>query len=80
MWEVENTNQVRTTLEVNGSVRDITPGANLRDVVIAAAREAGFGKFRFYINGTEVLPQDAPPLIEEGKAYKIAPFDVAGVI
>jgi hypothetical protein len=78
MWEVTNQNQAATTLEVNGDVRTIEAGANLKEVVIAAAREAGFGKFRFYINGEEVLPQNAPSLIEAGKAYKIAPYDVAG--
>lgn len=83
MWEIEeNEGQVestpQTTLEVNGSVTDLEPGAVLREVVINAAREAGFGKFRFYINGEEVLPQNAPLTIEEGNSYKIAPYDVAG--
>jgi hypothetical protein len=78
MWEVNEQVQVSTTLEVNGDIRPIEPGATLKEVVIAAARQAGFGKFRFYINGEEVLPQNAPSLIEAGRAYKIAPFDVAG--
>jgi hypothetical protein len=76
MWEVESVQGA--TLEVNGSVREIEVGADLKEVVIAAAREAGFGKFRFYIDGAEVLPQNAPATIETGKAYKIAPYDVAG--
>ena len=79
MWEVENTQATaRTTMEVNGSVRDIESGATLKEVVIATARQAGFGKFRFYINGSEVLPQDAPVLIEAGNAYKVSAYDVAG--
>jgi hypothetical protein len=77
MWEVQESS-ASATLEVNGSVRDITVGADLKEVVIAAAREAGFGKFRFYIDSVEVLPQNAPVLVE-AKAYKIAPYDVAGV-
>jgi hypothetical protein len=79
MWEVDNIQEAAaTTMEVNGDVRNIEAGANLKEVVIGTARDAGFGKFRFYINGEEVLPQNAPVLIEDGKAYKIAPFDVAG--
>lgn len=77
MWEVQESNGNGATLEINGSVRSIEVGANLKEVVIAAAREAGFGKFRFYIDNVEVLPQNAPTLIE-AKAYKIAPYDVAG--
>lgn len=79
MWEVqENGNGNGATMEVNGSVRPVEVGANLKEIVIAAAREAGFGKFRFYINGEEILPQNAPIVTEAGKAYKIAPYDVAG--
>lgn len=78
MWEVQtNDGGNGATLEINGSTRNIEVGAVLKDVVIAAAREAGFGKFRFYIDGAEVLPQNAPALVE-AKAYKIAPYDVAG--
>jgi len=78
MWEVNDGASVAgATLEVNGSTKSIDVGADLKEVVIAAAREAGFGKFRFYIDGVEVLPQNAPALIE-AKAYKIAPYDVAG--
>jgi len=77
MWEVQTNDTAGATLEINGSIKSIEVGANLKDVVIAAAREAGFGKFRFYIDGEEVLPQNAPVLVE-AKAYKIAPYDVAG--
>ena len=79
-WDV--TEEVRTTgstLEVNGSIRDIESGADLKEVVLSAAREAGYGKFRFYINGEEVQPQDAPSTVEDGMALKITPYDVAGV-
>lgn len=79
MWEIqESENNVETTLEINGSVTPINPGDNLKEVVINSARNAGFGKFRFYIDGEEVLPQNAPLTIEAGKAYKITPYDVAG--
>lgn len=77
MWEVSESNATGATMEVNGSTKSIDVGANLKEVVIATAREAGFGKFRFYIDGAEVLPQNAPVLVE-ARAYKIAPYDVAG--
>jgi len=79
MWEVQNSPAGNgCTMEINGSVRQVEVGANLKEIVIAAARDAGFGKFRFYVNGEEVLPQNAPIVTEAGKAYKIAPYDVAG--
>lgn len=77
VWEVE-TVQGSATLEINGDVRELTVGAELKDVVIEAARDAGYSKFKFYIDEEEVLPQNAPRYIEAGKAYKIVAFDVAG--
>lgn len=77
MWEVAGSDATGATIEVNGSTKNIEVGSNLKEVVIATAREAGFGKFRFYIDGAEVLPQNAPVLVE-ARAYKVAPYDVAG--
>jgi len=78
MWEVESV-ESNATMEVNGDVQSVEVGSDLKEVVLAAARDAGYGKFRFYIDGDEVLPQNAPSLVENGKAYKITPYDVAGV-
>ena len=66
------------TFEVNGNITAVEAGVNLKELVLSFARDAGYGKFRFYVNGTEVLPQNAPEVTEAGVAYKIAPYDVAG--
>jgi len=79
MWEVAETgNGNGATFEVNGNTYDVEVGADLKETVLGFARDAGYQKFRFYIDGEEVLPQNAPSVIEDGKAYKITPYDVAG--
>lgn len=78
MWEVEAVSEAGATLEVNGSTSDVEVGKDLKEVVLEAARNAGYGKFRFFINDEEVLPQNAPSFIESGTSYKITPYDVAG--
>ncbi len=78
MWEVESVEAAGATMEVNGNVESIEVGANLKDVVLQFARDAGFGKFKFFIDDEEVMPQDAPEFVENGKAYNIVAFDEAG--
>jgi hypothetical protein len=80
MWEVETTEatEATATMEINGDVVEIEVGANLKDIVIQFARDAGLGKFKFYINDVEFMPQNAPELIAAGNAYKIVAFDEAG--
>jgi len=78
MWEVTESEVSVPTMEVNGSINDLTVGDDLKEVVLGFARDAGYGKFRFFINEEEVLPQNAPSMVEGGKAYKITPYDVAG--
>ena len=79
MWEIETTQSNEApTMEINGNVETIEDGANLKDTVLKFARDAGFGKFKFFIDGEEVLPQNAPELIEVGRKYKIMAFDTAG--
>ncbi len=81
MWETDEGSVVATagaTIEVNGSTSPVEVGVDLKDVVLTTAKNAGYKKFRFYINGEEVLPQDAPSVTAAGDAYKITAFDVAG--
>jgi hypothetical protein len=77
VWEIESV-ESNTTLIINGDEREVTVGDDLKNVVLEAAREAGYSKFKLFIDEEEVLPQDAPQLIEAGKTYKIVAFDVAG--
>ncbi len=81
VWNTEEDTNVAvtsSTLEINGAVRELTTGGVLKDVVLDAAREAGYSKFKLFINDEEVLPQDAPLTVESGTRYKIVAFDVAG--
>jgi hypothetical protein len=77
MWEVESV-ESSSTMEVNGDVTEVSVGVDLKELVLETASNAGYGKFRFYIDDEEVMPQDAPSLTEANKSYKITPYDVAG--
>ncbi len=81
MWTVETTNNTNNnaTMECNGEVSCVNAGSDLKEMVLGFARDAGYGKFRFFINNEEVLPQNAPSLVEAGGVYKITPYDVAGI-
>jgi hypothetical protein len=78
MWEVESVGGGSATMEVNGNVSEVEVGVDLKEMVLGFARDAGYGKFRFFIDEEEVLPQNAPSLSEAGRRYKITPYDVAG--
>ena len=67
-----------TTLTINGSTQTIEAGASFRDTVVNAARDAGLGKFRVILNGTEIDPADAPATLEAGSSLEIRPYEVAG--
>lgn len=67
-----------TYIRVNGSDREITPGANFKETVKTVAREAGLGKFRILLNGEEIRPSEAPDTITEGMHLEARPYDVAG--
>ena len=80
MWAVETTeNNNNATMECNGSVSAVDTGSDLKEMVLGFARDAGYGKFRFFMDDTEVLPQNAPSVVEAGVSYKITPYDVAGL-
>lgn len=66
------------TLTVNGSTTNVTAGTSFRDTVIGAARDAGLGKFRVILNGSEIDPADAPDTLESGMSLEIRPYEVAG--
>jgi len=82
MWEVEEVGSVVSvaTLEVNGAITELNIGDNLKEVVLQAARDAGLGKFKLFVNDVEILPHQATDLVEADTAYKIQAFDVAGLV
>lgn len=68
-----------STLTINGAVNTLEAGSSFRDAVVEAARNAGYGKFRVYLNGAEIDPASAPATIGATDALEIRPFEKAGV-
>lgn len=66
------------TLTINGSVNTLATGSSFRDAVVESARNAGYGKFRVYLNGAEIDPAAAPAIIGESDSLEIRPFEKAG--
>ena len=65
-------------LTINGSTTTVEAGTSFRDTVVNAARDAGLGKFRVILNGSEIDPADAPATLESGMSLEIRPYEVAG--
>jgi hypothetical protein len=63
---------------VNNASIPLTPGTPFKDTVMNLARDAGFGKFRIILNGSEIKPSQAPEVLNEGDKVEIRPYDVAG--
>ena len=63
---------------VNGSYRNLEAGAPFLQSVQSIALQAGFGKFKVWLNGTEVRPSSAPSVVESNMSVEIRPFDEAG--
>jgi len=80
MWNTDSTPAGNTTLTVNGSVQDISNkiGRPFSEVIVEAARNAGLGKFRVYVAGSEIAREDAPATIVEGAQIELRAYDVAG--
>ncbi len=66
------------TLTINGSQTQVASGTSFRDTVISSARDAGLGKFRVILNGSEIDPAQAPETLEPGMSLEIRPYEVAG--
>ena len=65
-------------VSINGQNIRLEAGANFVDTVKNISRDAGFGKFRTYLNGEEIKPSQAPSMINEGDRLEIRAYDVAG--
>lgn len=77
MWSTDQESR-GTRIIFGGNERSVSPGTNLAEAVRSAANEAGYQKFRVYINGTEIKPENAPATVVEGDTIKVTPYDVAG--
>lgn len=67
-----------TFIRANGSNIPVTPGSSFISTVKEVARQADMGKFRVFLNGSEIKPQNAPEQISEGSRIELRPYDVAG--
>ena len=69
-----------TYMRVNGMVLPLEVGADLETSVKKIARESRLGKFRLFMDGREVFPEDELPSdIQEGMQFDMKPYDKAGV-
>lgn len=64
---------------INGSYIPVEAGASMVETVKRMALDAGFGKFRVFLNGSDVKPSEAPQTISYGDRLEIKPYDVAGI-
>lgn len=70
-----------TYVRVNGSVRQIDTGADLVNTIKTVAQQSKLGKFRLYLNGNEVFPEDElPSQVQEGMQFDMKPYDKAGAV
>ncbi len=71
-----------TYVRVNNSNQELEPGMRF-SIVKDIGREAGLGKFRVFPLGStnpddEIVPSNAPDVIEEGMQLELRPYDKAG--
>jgi len=76
--EIRGTFNGTTAILVNGASFALTPGAPFKETVLSYAKDAGFGKFRIFLNNEEIKPSMAPEMISEGDRIEVRPYDVAG--
>jgi hypothetical protein len=73
-----NENPDGAAILVNGSHRPLEVGASFLDSVKSVASQAGFGKFKVFLNGAEIKPSSAPAEVRPNDRVEIRPFDEAG--
>jgi hypothetical protein len=65
-------------IRVNGANVRVDVGSSFFESIKAEAQNAGLGKFRVYLNGSEIKPSQAPDTIQDGMMVEVRPYDVAG--
>jgi hypothetical protein len=70
-----------TYIRVNGSTLPLEVGADFETTVKTVAQNSKMGKFRLFLNGSELFPEDGelPDRIEEGMQFDMKPYDKAGL-
>jgi hypothetical protein len=74
----DSPSNLNTYIRVNGADIALNVGDSFASAVKQTARDSGLGKFRVYLNGSELKPADAPDTITEGMNLELRPYDVAG--
>lgn len=82
MMEDTHTNDGPSVI-INGSRIPVEAGSNLLSTAKALALDAGFGKFRIFLNGAEIRPSTVrdglvSSEISPDARIEIRPFDEAG--
>lgn len=77
-YEEEEAPSYASYVRVNGMNHDVAVGSSFKEAVQTIAREAGLGKFRVLMGGSEILKSEAPELFTEGMRVELRPYDVAG--
>ena len=85
-WSVDSFNGVDINTEangsgviINGSFIGVEPGSSFRDTIKNASLDAGFGKYRVFLNGTEIKPSEAPDVFGVSDKVEVRPYDNAGI-
>lgn len=82
VWGGNNFNyseDVSTGVKIAGTTIPVEPGASFRDTIKQVSLDAGFGKYRVYLNGNEIRPSEAPQVFNTGDVVEVRPFDTAGL-
>ena len=54
---------------------EATVGARFGETIKGCARHAGMTKFKVYVNGAEIKPDNAPATVEAGAEVILFPYD-----
>ena len=74
-----NENDAQTGVRVNGTTIPVEAGASFRDAIKNISLDAGFGKYRVFLNGAEIRPSEAPVVFAAGDKAEIRAYDDAGI-
>lgn len=73
-WNTEGTAKVT----IRGNSHSVEVGSNFAETILEFARNESLGKFRVFLNGQEVQPEDAKEFFEDGDEAEVRPYDWAG--
>lgn len=70
--------QAGTGVLINGAMVPVEVGASFKDTIKNISLDAGFGKYRVFLNGAEIRPSEAPQVFNEGDKVELRAYDNAG--